>query len=334
MLHERAPDTMGGGGTDAVMEHVPVARGISDERLRQELMQMFDDTSRPKLKPVAIKWRQFLHTSSGKVLCSTPSENCRNQTCKCHTPTKKQPAIIRRYYSVTDEELCDKPDCWRFHLRERDEPDSDESDASVFAGCQGVAGPESAIWSKDGTLRGVTNRVRAGIATFLHPSGQSKLGQENGHVVVYISSLGIIRETFQKCLSVRSILSTLLIHYDERDVYLNKNHQGQLMDRLGIDKLTIPHVFVGGHHLGTAQDIERLNESGQLRQIMKPYKNPNATTPCSKCGGYKLLPCSACQGTKKSARHRNTFTQEFPALRCMQCDERGLVKCIACCIAA
>lgn len=52
-------------------------------------------------------------------------------------------------------------------------------------------------------------------------------------------------------------------------------------------------------------------------------------TTCKSCGGFRLLPCPVCNGSKKSV-HRNDFTTEFVALKCMNCDEVGLVKCSFC----
>jgi hypothetical protein len=50
---------------------------------------------------------------------------------------------------------------------------------------------------------------------------------------------------------------------------------------------------------------------------------------CKACGGCKALPCNACDGSKKSI-YRNHFTAEFISLKCMNCDELGLVKCYNC----
>lgn len=55
----------------------------------------------------------------------------------------------------------------------------------------------------------------------------------------------------------------------------------------------------------------------------------NASQTCQICGGYRLMPCPSCSGSKKSV-HRNHFTTEFVALKCMNCDEVGLVKCYNC----
>ena len=52
-------------------------------------------------------------------------------------------------------------------------------------------------------------------------------------------------------------------------------------------------------------------------------------TICDSCGGYRYLPCSVCSGSKKSI-HRNHFTAEFVALKCITCNEAGLIRCVAC----
>ena len=99
-----------------------------------------------------------------------------------------------------------------------------------------------------------------------------------------------------------------------------------------------------------AETIEKMNECGELRQILRPFKvrickqnfdifknlcffrfqNVNAVTSiCGKCGGFRMLPCPICAGSKKSM-HRNDFTEQFIALRCTTCDECGLVKCDEC----
>lgn len=59
------------------------------------------------------------------------------------------------------------------------------------------------------------------------------------------------------------------------------------------------------------------------------FQSPDACTTCQVCGGYRLLPCPMCNGSKKSV-HRNHFTTEMIALKCMNCDEVGLVQCYAC----
>ena len=50
---------------------------------------------------------------------------------------------------------------------------------------------------------------------------------------------------------------------------------------------------------------------------------------CGKCGGFRMLPCTTCNGSKKSC-HRNHFTEQWVVLRCGACDQSGLIRCDLC----
>uniref|UniRef100_A0A182SNU2 Glutaredoxin domain-containing protein n=1 Tax=Anopheles maculatus TaxID=74869 RepID=A0A182SNU2_9DIPT len=153
--------------------------------------------------------------------------------------------------------------------------------------------------------------------------------KEAGKVVVYSTSMGIVRETYTKCMNVKQILRTLLVKFEEKDIFMSNEYQQEIKERMQADTINIPQVFVDGQHIGDAECIERLNESGELRKMLKPYKCLESPYMCKVCGGYRLLPCPSCGGSKKSI-HRNHFTAEFVALKCMNCDEVGLVKCHNC----
>lgn len=202
-----------------------------------------------------------------------------------------------------------------------------------FAGIRDIFSPqqESTIKSYKGTVRGVKNRVRAGIATFTSDQRITKhfMERERGKVVVYVTTLGIVRDTYERCLRLRKILWTLLVRFEERDVFMARDTQLQLLDRLRVGSVTVPHLFIEGQYLGDAEQIERMNECGELRRLLQPYRRATSCTPCDTCGGFRLLPCSVCNGSKKSV-HRNDFTLEFVALKCSSCDESGLVKCMDC----
>ncbi|XP_064103763.1 uncharacterized protein LOC135213652 [Macrobrachium nipponense] len=209
----------------------------------------------------------------------------------------------------------------------------DDEAGHGFAGLRDIFSPqqESTIKSYKGTVRGVKNRVRAGIATFTSDQRILKhfMERERGKVVVYVTTLGIIRDTYERCLRIRKILWTLLVRFEERDVFMARDTQIQLLDRLHARGITVPHVFLEGQYLGDAEVIERLNECGELRRLLQPYRKASSNSFCNSCGGFRLLPCSACNGSKKSV-HRNDFTLEFVALKCSSCDESGLVKCLEC----
>ncbi|CAH1124556.1 unnamed protein product [Ceutorhynchus assimilis] len=225
-----------------------------------------------------------------------------------------------------------------FHLNENNIKEEDLTPVMVnedetFAGYKDflVADKPATIKSAKGTVRGVRNRVRAGIATFLQINSAEKSYKEKdgGKVVVYTTTMGIIRDTYQACTKVKQILRTLLVKFEERDVFMSVDYQNEIRERMKCEQILVPQVFVDGQHCGDAETLERLNESGELRKILKAYKNPDVCSTCQMCGGYRLLPCTVCNGSKKSV-HRNHFTAEFVALKCMNCDENGLVRCTIC----
>ncbi|EDV45727.1 glutaredoxin domain-containing cysteine-rich protein CG12206 [Drosophila erecta] len=214
---------------------------------------------------------------------------------------------------------------------------SEEQPGENFAGfrdirTEGKLTANSTIRSAKGTVRGVKNRVRNGVATFLQlqqPNVKNYMEKDLGKVVLYTTSMGIIRDTYAKCANVKQILRTLLIKFEERDIFMSVEYQQEMRERMHDETIRVPQLFVEGQHIGDADVVERLNESGELRQLLKPYKSIATAFTCQTCGGYRLLPCPSCSGSKKSV-HRNHFTAEFVALKCMNCDEVGLVKCPNC----
>ncbi|XP_031838620.1 uncharacterized protein LOC116429625 [Nomia melanderi] len=189
---------------------------------------------------------------------------------------------------------------------------------------------KEAIRSAKGTVRGVKNRVRAGIATFLQkPSSQAYIKKELGKVVVYTTTSGIVRKTFYNCKKVKQILRTHMVKYDELDLFGDAELQAELRDRLGLSTIQLPQLFIDGQHIGGFDTVERLNESGELRDMLKPYQSDDACTVCLFCGGYQWQLCPICNGSKRSV-HRNDFTAEFVALKCAKCDVNGLIRCPHC----
>lgn len=228
---------------------------------------------------------------------------------------------------------------YTFHINEKDVDDLDLDhgpkilrDDETFAGYRDIHSGTSTIRSSKGTVRGVKNRVRNGIATFLQMQQSNVKNykeKDSGKVVLYTTSMGIVRETYAKCSNVKQILRTLLVKFEERDVFMSCDYQQEIKERMQSEEIQVPQLFVEGQHIGDATTVERLNESGELRKMLKPYKSITSSYTCQVCGGYRLLPCSSCNGSKKSV-HRNHFTAEFVALKCMNCDEVGLVKCHNC----
>lgn len=216
------------------------------------------------------------------------------------------------------------------------EEDIAESDHPYFARLAAETQEPTPILSRSGSFRGVKNRVRAGIASLLDKKdGKASVNYsllEKGKIVFYTTSVTVVRETFDKCYKIKRILQTQMVEYDERNVFMSKDAYQELSERLHSD-VELPQVFIDGHHLGEAEEIERLNENGTLRKIFSNFKKvQQQPTCCSLCGGYRFIPCFYCHGSKKSKR--NCFTDEFCALRCIKCDDNGLMKCNLCNIKA
>ncbi|CAH0664098.1 unnamed protein product [Spodoptera exigua] len=258
---------------------------------------------------------------------------------------RKQQDKMKQEQMFYSSHYFDTDKFYDFHLNEKQFDDvksvsvgakseCEVSELEYFAGVKDYKNEEmpSTIKSSKGTIRGVKNRVRAGIATFLQMQNTTKSYKEKdaGKVVVYTTTMGIVRSTYQRCVLVKKILRNLLVKYEERDVFMSTEYQDEIRDRMRSDQILVPQLFLDGQHIGDADTVEKLNESGELRKMLKPYKSPDACNTCQMCGGFRLLPCRICNGSKKSL-HRNHFTAEFVALKCMNCDEVGLVRCEACC---
>lgn len=216
-----------------------------------------------------------------------------------------------------------------------DENGEHDLDPDHFAGRRDVSNPntinEKRIMSSRGSIRGFKNRVRAGIATFVEQNGFSRnyRQEEKGKIIVYTTSMMVVREAADKCKAVRNILQTHMVRYEERDMFMSAENQKELRERLGQSAICVPQVFADGVHIGNYDEIHKLNDTGELRCMFKNFTKIQVRSSCDKCGGYRYLPCTYCHGSKKSL-HRNEFTEEFCALRCMQCDENGLVRCDEC----
>ena len=76
--------------------------------------------------------------------------------------------------------------------------------------------------------------------------------RESGKVVLYLTTLGVIRETFNRCVKVRQILRTMLIKVEERDLFMSKDNQQELSQRMSAKLPVLPQVFVDGQYLGVS----------------------------------------------------------------------------------
>lgn len=73
-----------------------------------------------------------------------------------------------------------------------------------------------------------------------------------GKVVLYTTSMGIIRETYAKCANVKQILRTLLVKFEERDVFMSIEYQQEMRERMHHETIRVPQLFVEGQHIGVS----------------------------------------------------------------------------------
>lgn len=66
-----------------------------------------------------------------------------------------------------------------------------------------------------------------------------------------------------------------------------------------------------------------LNDNLQLT-----WSRSLVSSVCSCCGGARFIPCLSCSGSRKSVIHH--FVTDSIALRCVNCNSAGLIKCPKC----
>ncbi|KAF7100366.1 hypothetical protein CFC21_101892 [Triticum aestivum] len=165
-------------------------------------------------------------------------------------------------------------------------------------------------------------------------------------VVVYLTSLRGIRQTYEDCWAASTILSSYGVHVDERDLSMHAGYKEELRDALGAGAPAsgtgvLPQVFVDGWHLGGAEEVRRMHESGELAEALEACEpapgaagggkeGPGgfAAEPCGGCGGARFVPCDVCSGSCKVFVEDEDGPGAFR--RCPDCNENGLLRCPIC----
>ncbi|CAL8355984.1 unnamed protein product [Merluccius merluccius] len=189
------------------------------------------------------------------------------------------------------------------------------------------------ILSKNGTVRGVKDKVSAGQVLFenLAESICPQLLLEFGRIVIYTTSFRVVRTTFERCELVRKIFQNHSVKFVEKNIALDSDYGKDLEERckrVG-EPPSLPVVFIDGHYLGGAEKILDMNESGELQDLLTKIERAQHHHPCQSCGGFAFIPCPMCHGSKMSV-FRNCFTDSFKALKCTSCNENGLQPCPSC----
>ncbi|KAJ0045866.1 hypothetical protein Pint_06565 [Pistacia integerrima] len=144
-------------------------------------------------------------------------------------------------------------------------------------------------------------------------------------IIVYFTSLHVVRKTYEDCRAVRSILRGFRVVIDERDLSMDSKFLDELHGIIGCNgNLTLPKVFIGGKYIGGAEEIKRLNESGDLKHLISKLQlvGPNF---CDRCGGMRFVLCEVCNGSHK------IYMEKYGFRTCNSCNINGLIMCPSCC---
>ncbi|XP_051204113.1 uncharacterized protein At5g39865-like [Lolium perenne] len=160
-------------------------------------------------------------------------------------------------------------------------------------------------------------------------------------VVLYLTSLRGVRQTHEDCWAAATILAGYGVRVDERDLSMHAGYKDELRDALGLgtgNLVGLPQVFVDGWHLGGAEEVRRMHESGELAEALEACEpapgvgvKEGSGLPvesCGGCGGARFVPCDVCSGSCKVFVQDDDGTGAFR--RCPECNENGLLRCPIC----
>ncbi|KVI03685.1 uncharacterized protein At5g39865 [Cynara cardunculus var. scolymus] len=150
-------------------------------------------------------------------------------------------------------------------------------------------------------------------------------------VVIYVTSLRVVRSTFEACRTVRSIFQGFRVPIDERDLTMDASFFDEIrkiMAQIGqgeprSSRVDLPRVFIGGRYIGGADEVVELHEIGELKKLVEGLP---AATPgvCNFCGGFRFILCLECNGSHKCHIEDGGFRT------CTECNENGLIRCPSC----
>lgn len=162
--------------------------------------------------------------------------------------------------------------------------------------------------------------------TFGFANSRIRLPGTSDRIVVYFTSLRGIRRTFEDCYAVRMIFRGFRMWIDERDISMDSAYKNELESVLGEGNVSLPQVFIRGKHVGGAEVIKQMYETGELADVLDGFPRRQPGFVCEACGDMRFVPCGNCSGSRK------IFDEEEDVLkRCFICNENGLIRCPDCC---
>ncbi|KAL4323153.1 hypothetical protein GQ457_11G009630 [Hibiscus cannabinus] len=204
---------------------------------------------------------------------------------------------------------------------------------SSFKDIDAILKEEQQLYPQSPKRPSIFHRVRLSTAVlraFGHrhppPSSQPSVTLPNAdqRLVVYLTSLRVVRRTYEDCKTVRSILRGLRVPIDERDVSLDSSFLDELQEIIGRKSCTLPLVFIGGTCVGGAEEIKRLHECGELAKLIGGLPLLMGSGVCDLCQGLRFVLCPKCDGSHKIYSEKSGFRT------CGDCNTNGLIRCPSC----
>ncbi|KAJ6854100.1 uncharacterized protein M6B38_101040 [Iris pallida] len=158
-------------------------------------------------------------------------------------------------------------------------------------------------------------------------------GGRQGSVVLYTTTLGGVRRTYEDCDRVRKAVEAVAedagVEVDERDVSLHGEFLKEVRELAG-GGAAVPRLFVMGRYVGGAEEVAELNETGKLKEMMRWVasrggRREGSRRDCEGCGNARFVPCLDCSGSCKVLGEDGK-----EVVRCSNCNENGLVLCPLC----
>ncbi|KAK8931414.1 hypothetical protein KSP39_PZI016582 [Platanthera zijinensis] len=211
---------------------------------------------------------------------------------------------------------------------------SEEPETPTFAGI--VKARVTAFQEKiDAKKANFTAKASSLKADKCPPGGRGKL-------VMYFTSLRVVRKTFEDCWNARIIIQGYGFRIDERDVSIHGGFRDELREILGAGDVGVelPRVFADGKLLGGAEEVARMHEAGELEKALKdcdvvPLPEGRSSLACEGCGDVRFMLCERCSGSCKVFEGLEEEEEEEEEnggfRRCPECNENGLVRCTYCC---
>lgn len=122
------------------------------------------------------------------------------------------------------------------------------------------------IWTKDCQTINASNRLSTVYHGFICIFQRNFRLKEKKKVIVYTTSMTVVRESADKCKAVRNMLQTHMVRYEEKDLFMSNENQKELLERLGTSAIEVPQVFADGIHIGVSVSFLR---AGRVLKLMR-----------------------------------------------------------------